>query len=297
MASSTKKSNKIGSIYHDGIEYCDGVLFKSGSPEDIVKEFLNELTKQFTIEAARRMYITEQASLLICKEQMTTILTQALATITNTFLVKPQFEESHKQIPRIAYSGLDTEVDFWVMYEGIIILLSFTNEAVSISSSRVGKKTTDNWIKLYEGLDNVKYTGRLKDSNDYVIYKVALDIITFMKKVRSMDTYLGDYNLSVWRSRFNHEFDPKPNWSSCWKLNSELAGPYEYTDTIEAYPAVAFLADMKLVYDESKVYKGKRLDVLAKVNNKKIRNRVAGDWVYWAYQKASIEKPEVSMTW
>lgn len=111
-ASSTKKNNKIGSIYRDGIEYCDGVLFKSGLPEDIVKEFLNKLTEQFTVEASRRMYITEQASLLICKEQMTTILTQALATITNTFLVKPQFEESHKPIPRIAYSGLDTEVIF-----------------------------------------------------------------------------------------------------------------------------------------------------------------------------------------
>lgn len=81
------------------------------------------------------------------------------------------------------------------------------------------------------------------------------------------------------------------------KLNAELAGPYEYTDTIEAYPAVAFLVNIKPVHDESKVYKGSRIDVLATVANKKTRSRVAGDWVHWAYQKVYIEKPEVTLTW
>jgi len=91
--------------------------------------------------------------------------------------------------------------------------------------------------------------------------------------------------------------EPKPNWSSCWKLNTELAGPYEYTDTIEVYPAVAFLAHMKPIHDESKVYKGDRFDALATVANKKARSRVAGDWVYWAYQKVYIEKPEITSVW
>lgn len=112
-----------------------------------------------------------------------------------------------------------------------------------------------------------------------------------------MDAYFGEYNVSAWKDRLNRELDPKPNWTSCWKLNSELAGPYEYTDNIEVYPAVVFLAHMKPVHDESKVYQGERFDVLAKVDNKKMRNRVAGDWVHWAYQKVSIEKPEITSAW
>lgn len=297
MASSTKKNNKIGSIYRDGIEYCNNVIYKLGSPDELVKEFLNKLTEQFTVEAARRMYITEQASSLISRDQITVVLTQALAMLTNTFLVNPQFEGSHEPVPRMAYCGLDTEVDFWIVYEGIIILLSFSNETASITSSKVAKKTGGNWNVLNEKLDKVKYTGRLKDSNDYPIYKVSLDIITFIKKVHFVNAYLGEHNLSAWRSRLYRELDPKPDWLSCWKLNSELAGPYEYTDTIEMYPAVAFLAHMKPVHDESKIYKGERLDVLAKVDNKKARNKITGDWVYWAYQKVSIEKPDVSMCW
>jgi hypothetical protein len=290
-------STKIGSIFRDGIEYTNNVCFKSGTPDKIVREFLNKLIEQFTVEASRRMYITEQASLLICKEQMTTILTQALATITNSFLVKPRFEGSHEPVPRMAYCGLDTEVDFWIVYEGIIILLNFNNEATSITSSRVGKKTATNWIDLNVKLDKVKYSGSLKDSNDYRIYKVALNIVTFSKKVRSVNDDAGSCNLSSWKHRLYKELNPKPNWSGCWQLNAELSGPYEYTDTIETYPAVAFLAHMKPIHDEGKAYKGERVDVLAKVENKKARNRVAGDWVYWAYQKVSIEKPEVSMTW
>jgi len=297
MASSKKKTNKIGSVCYNDIVFDNNVRFKTGASDGIVKEFLYELTEKFTLEAARRMYITEQASSLLYKEQMTAVLTQALASVTNTFLVKPKFEGNHIPIPRLAYSGLDDEVDFWIMYEGIVILLSFNNEVSSITSSRVGKKTTDNWSDLNEKLDKVVYTGILKDSNDYRIYKIALDIVTFIKKVRSMDADIGDYNLSVWKGRLYKELAPKPDWSACWKLSTELAGPYEYTDTIEAYPAVAFLAHMKPIHDESKVYKGERLDVLAKVDNKKLRSRVAGDWVYWAYQKVSIEKPEVSMMW
>lgn len=297
MASSTKKINKIGSVHHDGVEYARNVRFKSGTPDEIVKEFLNKLIEQFTVETSRRMYITEQALPIICKDQITVVLTQALANITNTFLVKPRFEGDREPVARMTFSGLDAEVDFWVMYEGIIILLSFNNEVVSIASSRVGKKTIDNWSCLNEKLDKVKYTGSLKDSNDYQVYKVSLDIITFSKKVRSMDTCLGYYNLVGWKSRLYKELDPKPDWSSCWKLNTELAGPYEYTETIEAYPAIAFVVNMKPEHDESEVYKGKRFDVLAKVDNKKARNRIAGDWMYWAYQKVSIEKPEVSLTW
>ncbi|OPZ90823.1 MAG: hypothetical protein BWY74_02185 [Firmicutes bacterium ADurb.Bin419] len=243
------------------------------------------------------MYITEQTSSLISRDQITVVLTQALAALTKTFLVKPQFEGSNEPVPRMAYCGLDTEVDFWIVYEGIIILLSFSNEVASITSSRIGKKTTDNWNTLNEKVDKVKYTGKLKDSNDYQIYKVALDMVTFTKKVRSIEAYVGDYSLSAWKKRFYRELAPTPSWSSCWKLNSELAGPYEYTDTIEAYPAVAFLAHMKPIHDESKVYKGERLDVLAKVDNKKLRNRVAGDWVYWAYQKVSVENPEIISDW
>lgn len=135
------------------------------------------------------------------------------------------------------------------------------------------------------------------DTNDYRIYKVALSVVTFTKKVHSLDAYFGECNLSAWRNRLNRELDPKPNWTSCWKLNSELTGPYEYTDTIEVYPAVAFLAHMKPIHDESKVYKEERLDVLATVANKKARTKIAGDWVHWAYQKVSIERPEVATIW
>jgi len=293
MASSIKKNNKIGSIYCDGIEYDNNVRFKSGAPDDIIREFLHKLTVQFSVEAARRMYITEQACTLISKEQVMVVLTQALGTITNTFLVKPQFQGNHAPVARIAYSGLDAEVDFWIVYEGIIILLSFGNEVTSITSSRVGKTITSNWTSLIEKLDKVKYNGSLMDSNDYRIYKVSLDILTLFRKVDSMEEYVGNSNLSGWKHRLHKNLDPNPNWSCCWELNIELAGPYEYTDTIEVYPAVTFLAHIKAIHNENKVYKGERFDCLAVVENKKRRNRVAGDWIYFGYQKVSIEKPKI----
>lgn len=111
MASS-KNINKVGSVCYDGIEYNDIVRFKSREPDDIVKEFLHKLTEQFTLEAARRMYITEQATMILNRELILPVLTQALARVSHTFLVKPDFGGNHIQIPRMAYCGLEPDVDY-----------------------------------------------------------------------------------------------------------------------------------------------------------------------------------------
>jgi len=40
------------------------------------------------------------------------------------------------------------------------------------------------------------------------------------------------------------ELDKKPNWSASWILHKDLVGPYEYTNTIEYYPAILFMCSV-----------------------------------------------------
>lgn len=221
-----------------------------GHGAKITREFLRELLHQIVTkstkyyDAARR--VGEPDHVFTYRErQFHSVVCPAIADVTSYFLIENPL--NRKPAGEAEYQG---SVDYWIYYKNYSFMmeLKHTYFAYTRTDNPRGS-VTERFSKALQQLGDIRIEECRSQTFGSGVRKIALEAVVFYRGSRERRKLKTDIKSRNFRALFrkllrNTELDQKSNLHALWMLNKRLAAPFEYANTFEIYPAVAFIGQV-----------------------------------------------------
>jgi len=229
-----------------------------GRGAKITKEFLRELLHQIVVRSTK--YYDEaryardrdnQDHVFTYKErQFHSVVCPAIADLTPYFLIENPL--NRKPASEAEYSG---SVDYWIYYKNYSFMteLKHTFFAYTRADNPRGS-VTERFSKALQQLGDIRIDECRSQTFGNGLRKIALEAVVFYRGSGERRKLKANIKSGNFRALFkkllrNTELEQRSNLHALWVLSKRLVAPFEYSNTFEIYPAVAFIGHVSEIVE------------------------------------------------
>jgi hypothetical protein len=222
-----------------------GIL--GGRGANITREFLRRLLHQIITKSTKyydeARHAGDQDHVFTYREkQFHSVVCPAIADITSYFLIENPLHR--KPAGEAEYSG---SVDYWIYYKNYSFMMELKHTYFAYTRADNPRGTvTERFSEALKQLGDIR-----KDECRGLTYgnglrKIALEAVVFYRGSKEenklkVDIKSEDFRVLLRKLLRNTELGKRSNLHALWLLNKRLVTPFEYANTFEIYPAVAFV--------------------------------------------------------
>jgi len=180
--------------------------------------------------------------------QFHSVVCPSISDITPSFIVEhPLKRKPHGEKD---YSG---HVDYWISYRNYSFLMELKHTFFAYRRSHPRNTIAEKYNYAIDQLKTVKKPECRKLTLNKGLIKIAIEAIAFYEgsKYKFPKNHLRSLNFEDAFNKMlrNMRLAEKPNLRAIWLLDTRLVEPYEYSETFEIYPALAFLGKISEMID------------------------------------------------
>ncbi len=217
------------------------------------KQFLSNLTIGFAKKVSDYMYKCWDAPFMYRERQLHTFFVPVLSQLSEIFLMESPVERKWSSISNEQYNDAHGWFDYYCFYRNIVFLMEIKHGFLSGKTGKVNKNLKDNWYNAIEQLDVIKDYANYESQESGGVFRIALQVIPIYEVANNgISKIVGDSErLLTIQKTCMEEFiigSGWSMWSMLWKLHENLSGPFEYTNGIEFYPGIIFIAGVSEIH-------------------------------------------------
>jgi len=213
----------------------------------ITREFLKELLRQIVTKSTKyydaARHVGGPDHVFTYRErQFHSAVCPAIADITPYFLIENPL--NRKPAGESEYSG---SVDYWIYYKDYSFMMELKHTYFGYArADNPRESVTERFSKALQQLGDIRKDECRSQTFGNGLRKIALEAVVFYRGSKEESKLKADIKSRNFRASFrkllrNTELEQKANLHALWVLNKRLVAPFEYSNTFEIYPAVAFI--------------------------------------------------------
>ena len=226
-----------------------------GRGAKITKEFLGRLLHYIVIRSTKYYdkagYAGEPDHVFTYRErQFHSVVCPAIADITSYFLIENPL--NRRPAGEAEYPG---SVDYWIYYKNYSFMmeLKHTYFAYTRADNPRGS-VTERFSKALQQLGDIRKDECRSLTFGNGLRKIALEAVVFYRGSKERSKLKVDIKSRNFRALFrrllrNTELEQRSNLHALWVLNERLVAPFEYANSFEIYPAVAFIGHVSEIVE------------------------------------------------